>query len=269
MEGYVLQSASLSQGGNALTFDEDAKMVFSFSVAYGYRSYALPYRVDAAQAKAAAAAVENANTIVEQYSTCSSDYEKLLAYKEEICALTGYNTAAAENSAVPYGDPWQLVYVFDGREDTTVVCEGYAKAFQYLCDRTVWEDAACYTVSGTLSSAASEGPPHVERGLPGGGQLPGGRDQQRHRLGGGGRVPVPGRRRGQPGGGLHPGSERKTPSATPTTRTPRTCSGPGCSPWPAQAMTRSWRDRPGRTPYTDVARTDWYYGAVRYAMRRA
>ena len=45
VEGYVLQSASLSQGGNALTFDEDAKMVFSFSVAYGYRSYALPYRV--------------------------------------------------------------------------------------------------------------------------------------------------------------------------------------------------------------------------------
>ena len=264
VEGYVLQSASLSQNGNALTFDEDAKMVFSFSVAYGYRSYALPYRVDAAQAQAAAAAVENANAIVEQYSTCSSDYEKLLAYKEEICALTDYNTAAAENSAVPYGDPWQLVYVFDGREDTTVVCEGYAKAFQYLCDRTVWEDAACYTVSGTLSSAASEGP-HMWNVVSLGADNylvdvtnsdtgSAGADGSLFLAGAAG-SPAEGYTLEVNGNAIRYTYDENTKNLFGTGLL--TLAGTSYDP---ELAAPAWQN-----PYTDVARTDWYYGAVRYA----
>ena len=62
-----------------------------------------------------------------------SDYEKLAAYCREICGLVSFDYAATANG-VPYGDPWQLVNVFDGDPATNVVCEGYAKAFQYLCD---------------------------------------------------------------------------------------------------------------------------------------
>ena len=31
-----------------------------------------------------------------------------------------------------YGNPWQLIWVFDGDPETNVECEGYAKAFSYL-----------------------------------------------------------------------------------------------------------------------------------------
>ena len=41
------------------------------------------------------------------------------------------------NNGLPYGDPWQLIYVFDDDPDTNVVCEGYAKAFKYEADEEV------------------------------------------------------------------------------------------------------------------------------------
>ncbi len=62
-----------------------------------------------------------------------SDYEKLAAYKDYILHAVEYNQAALDNDA-PYGDPWQLINVFDGDSSTNVVCEGYSKALQYLCD---------------------------------------------------------------------------------------------------------------------------------------
>jgi len=79
-----------------------------------------------------------------------SDYEKLEAYRAALCQMVAYNHAAAEDSTVPYGNPWQPVWVFDNDDDTDVVCEGYAKAFQYLCDLTDFTSDAvrCYTVSG-------------------------------------------------------------------------------------------------------------------------
>lgn len=106
---------------------------------------------DPARIAAANRAAENAGAIVKQYRDCS-DYEKLTAYREEICRLTSYNEEAASRADYPYGDPWQLVYVFDGDPDTKVVCEGYAKAFQYLCDLSDFSgDVTCRTVSGYMN----------------------------------------------------------------------------------------------------------------------
>jgi len=63
------------------------------------------------------------------------DYGKICFYSQEIRSLASYNGEAANaNNQIPYGDPWQLIWVFDGDPDTKVVCEGYAKAFNYLCD---------------------------------------------------------------------------------------------------------------------------------------
>ncbi|MCD8125004.1 MAG: leucine-rich repeat protein [Lachnospiraceae bacterium] len=104
----------------------------------------------------AQAAASNAQEIVEKYAD-SSDAEKLEAYKEEICALVTYNSeAASEDYDEGYGDPWGLVYVFDGDDSTNVVCEGYSKAFQYLCDQGL-TDAVCYTVSGTMTGGTGAG----------------------------------------------------------------------------------------------------------------
>ena len=121
---------------------------YSFSVAADYGS---SYAVDAAQASRAQTAAENARAIVAARAE-STDEEKLTGYRDDICALASYNTAAAHGS-VPYGDPWQPIYVFDGDPETKVVCEGYAKAFEYLCDMSAFQSpsVSCISVTGWMN----------------------------------------------------------------------------------------------------------------------
>ena len=111
--------------------------------------------IDPKKASAASVAAENAQDIVTENAS-KSDYEKLVAYRKKICELVSYNNAAAEDGYVNtygYGDPWQLIYVFDKDSTTNVVCEGYSKAFQYLCDLSEFENHTinCYTVTGTMN----------------------------------------------------------------------------------------------------------------------
>ena len=96
-------------------------------------------------------AFANAQSIVNLYQD-RSDYEKVLAYAEEICRLNVYNhTAADANDNGEYSqkniNPWRLVYVFDRNPNTNVVCSGYAHAFQYLCDLGGVE---CHYVTGKI-----------------------------------------------------------------------------------------------------------------------
>ncbi len=117
------------------------------------------YQFDTSYVQTAKASIANADAIVEKYKNYS-DYEKLLAYKDEICALTSYNDDAAEgNYSYDYGNPWQLIWIFDGDSTTNVVCEGYSKAFQYLCDKSTFSgDVVCYTVIGYLGSSYGGSP---------------------------------------------------------------------------------------------------------------
>lgn len=78
------------------------------------------------------AAVDNATDVV-LTNKGLSDYHILRNYKDDICERVSYNDEAASGT-MPYGDPWQIIYVFDDNPDTNVVCEGYAKAFKYLYD---------------------------------------------------------------------------------------------------------------------------------------
>jgi hypothetical protein len=88
-------------------------------------------------------------------------YERLNSYKQEICDATSYNDAAA-NDEVAYGGPWQLLWVFDGDPGTSVVCEGYAKAFKYLCDLSGKNDVECLSATGYLFvSEGDEGEGHM------------------------------------------------------------------------------------------------------------
>jgi ribosomal protein L37E len=113
------------------------------------------YKIDTSKIKAANAAAENAQKIIADVEG-KSDYEKLLAFKGQICELVSYDHTAAASDAKAYGDPWQMIYVFDGDTDTNVVCEGYAKAFQYLCDNGgLSADTVCYTVTGKLYNAST------------------------------------------------------------------------------------------------------------------
>lgn len=88
-------------------------------------------------------------------------YGKLVAYREFITDAVEYNKAASKpDYPYGYGDPWQLIYVFDGDSATNVVCEGYSKAFKYLCDLT-WTgsdpEVACYLPTGTMDGGTGAG----------------------------------------------------------------------------------------------------------------
>lgn len=115
--------------------------------------------VDIAKTGAAKAAAAKAAEVVKDHQS-KSTYGKLTAYREFITEAVDYNTKAATDKNYPYGDPWQLIYVFDDNTNTDVVCEGYAKAFKYLCDLT-WTDSdpevACYLVTGTMDGGTGEG----------------------------------------------------------------------------------------------------------------
>jgi len=113
------------------------------------------FTVDTSKTSAASAAAENAAAIVAE-NAGKTDVEKLTAYKEKICELVTYDHEAADGEPSTVGvDPWQVIHVFDGDDTTNVVCEGYAKAFYYLCllsDFSGYID--CWTVSGYMNGGA-------------------------------------------------------------------------------------------------------------------
>ena len=128
---------------------------FSFAVAAEFEDG--DYTVDVQKTGAATTAVGNAQLILSA-SNGLSDIEKLHHFKTSICDAVSYNFDAVNNGA-PYGNPWQLIWVFDGDPSTNVVCEGYSKAFQYLCDKAVFSDnnVCAYSATGLMSGATGAG----------------------------------------------------------------------------------------------------------------
>lgn len=108
-----------------------------------------PEKVEVAQK-----AISNAKEIAAKYQG-KSDYNKIMGYVEEICALNIYNdeAAAAIDTYDEYGkiSPWRIVNVFDGDPETNVLCGGYAEAFSYLCGLGGIE---CYYIYGFVDSGA-------------------------------------------------------------------------------------------------------------------
>ena len=138
-------------GGKRIVRITDLEVSMPVCDSYAYNQY----RVDAGMVKVAKQAAANAKQIVKEFKDLSVT-EQLVAYKEMICYLTDYNDEAISDSYTGgYGDPWQLIWVFDGDDSTQVVCEGYSKAFQYLCDLS---DITCYTVTGDMDGGTGAGP---------------------------------------------------------------------------------------------------------------
>ena len=145
------------------TSSDSTQTTFSMYVSANYakENQIKTTTVDKAKVSAAVAAKTNADAIVAEAANKSSAYEKLKFFNDKICELVDYNYDALESDP-PYGDPWQMIYVFDKDPSTKVVCEGYSKAFQYLCDRAFSNGAVqCYTVTGYMAAtgnASGQGP---------------------------------------------------------------------------------------------------------------
>ncbi len=148
--GWSGPSWYFSYNGSKLSLSGDG-LTFRLYVVSAYAKDGASYETDTELTGAAKAAAVNAQAIVDANADLS-DYEKLVAYKDKICELVSYNYDAASSSySGGYGDPWQLIYVFDGDTNTNVVCEGYSKAFQYLCDLSEFSgDVTCYLPTGKM-----------------------------------------------------------------------------------------------------------------------
>ena len=108
------------------------------------------YETDPAKISRVNTAVSNAASIVNDAQS-KTDYQKLLYYCNQIMDRVYYDNSAAGTGSYNYGDPWQLISVFDGDGKTNVVCEGSAKAFMYLCELTTFKgDISCITVTGDI-----------------------------------------------------------------------------------------------------------------------
>lgn len=159
LEGISMNTGYSEEPGTNLATLSNLDFDFYVAVAYQYAEAEdagddpMTW-VDAGKATAATTAASNAQSVIEK-NEGKTDYEKLVAYKDYICNAVSYNSdAAGEDYDGGYGDPWQLIYVFDGDSSTNVVCEGYAKAFQYLCDLG---GLTCYTVTGTMTGGTGAG----------------------------------------------------------------------------------------------------------------
>ena len=147
---YEMYWAGLSYGSNGFSVTSDrtkcgigSTLTLSISVSVDYATSSA-YTVDTKKTSSIAIARDNVLNIVEANKD-KSDYDKLRAYAIKISELADYNYDAVNNNA-PYGDPWQLVYVFDNNPDTNVVCEGFSKAFQYLVENSTFESDELYSI---------------------------------------------------------------------------------------------------------------------------
>ncbi len=152
-------SYTATEQNGVATVGRVSKLTFVYSVAKDYQPNGYDENAPTVNTAKTSAAATRAKAEAERIVAAAasfSDYEKLVAYRDAVCDAVIYDKTAV--GTTPYGNPWQLVNVFDGDPDTNVVCEGYSKAFQYLCDLTDFtEDVRCYTVDGSMIGGTGAG----------------------------------------------------------------------------------------------------------------
>ncbi len=106
------------------------------------------FTVNTTIGQAVVTAGNNVRAILNKYAS-KSDYEKLRGYNREICDLAEYDydsLDAYNDGTLVYAGAWQLVWAFDGDPNTNIVCEGYSKAFQHLCDMTSFTSDTIHSI---------------------------------------------------------------------------------------------------------------------------
>ncbi len=171
--GVEYQAPGFTSDGTVVSFSGD--YVFGMKVAadYSFEAALETYKTDISKINAVNNTITNAMSVVNAAATttdpstnqtiATTDYSKLKYYRDWICKNVSYNKAAAASDTIKVNSPWNLIYVFDNDPDTTVVCEGYSKAFKLLCDLTSFQSeyTGAYLVSGGLSDGKKDLGPHM------------------------------------------------------------------------------------------------------------
>ncbi len=148
-------SCNYKYTATSLTFTTSSWIEFSVPVMPEFAKAAsattvYTYKADLTKLQNAEVSKANAKYIVESfdselnttfagYSSEAIDLNRLWRYCSWIAVLTDYDHEAAEDENCERTNPWSLISVLDGNEDTKAVCSGYARAFKYLCDLSDFE----------------------------------------------------------------------------------------------------------------------------------
>ena len=155
---YELFWYDKTAGVSTITSYYSVEFSFPVSVNYSESGSARTTKTNAEKIASASKAAKNAAAVLDGIDPNWSDYKVLTYFKDEICKRVSYNTSAAQNTNTKYGDPWQLIYVFDDDTNTNVVCEGYSKAFKYLCDMYDFHsDISCDIITGQMATYSASG----------------------------------------------------------------------------------------------------------------
>ena len=147
-------SYTASNTGDGWKIGYQGELIYGISVSSDYAG-ASDFTVNTSKTGAVKSAINTINTILDN-ALSRNDEGKISYFCEKICELNSYNNEVLswtpQQTIDNYGDPWQLVYVFDNDPNTKTVCEGYSKAFMFLCNKTFFSSSAinCYVVTGDL-----------------------------------------------------------------------------------------------------------------------
>lgn len=122
------------------------------SIDYSINHVKNSFEIDTSYSTKAKIASENAKSILQSVPNNLSDYEVLMYFKNKIIELSSYaEIDDTSNVLLNYNNIFQLIYVFDNDPSTKVVCEGFSKAFKYLCDSYKFNgNVVCNIVTGTI-----------------------------------------------------------------------------------------------------------------------
>ena len=140
---YILWYYTTPQGAS---YSYIKRFQIRFHVLSEYQDNSKDYTVSKDAVKKFENAAKNAQEIVKKY-TEKSDAEKLKAYFDEIRRLAKYDYEGTGQA-----NRYSIVRVFDKDDKTNVVCEGFAKAFQYLCNLSQFKNSKVRTVFGSLDN---------------------------------------------------------------------------------------------------------------------
>ena len=142
------------------------EMDFGFIVVKDYSATGQTKTVDFDTAKTKsvgpATKAKAQEVVAEVTKNSKTHYEILKAYKDWVCSAVDYNKSISLTD--DYGNPWQMIWVFDNDPSTNIVCEGYAKAFKYLCDLTpelTNDGIEVYLMLGDLGGSGMTTQPHM------------------------------------------------------------------------------------------------------------
>lgn len=93
----------------------------------------------------------DAQRILDKAIGCETSAEKMTVFNDELTKINAYNTSRDLNAASKtYPEGWRCISALEGRTGSLgPVCEGYARAFKVLCDKS---DIPCVLVDGKAKS---------------------------------------------------------------------------------------------------------------------